>query len=222
MTITFVPFNTCLAMNSLAVYDFPEPDDAKMHPFGLVKLKMSFMIGILFLFNPNQTPVLSTCKNWLVNGKNADKAEVVTLRLIDSSFVLNGRTDFKAWLMRNIGRVGTIIDEFNSDFTLLVNNCNSCLFFPWQLMYRLTLNNLSFPFCICSNTALVSWYCISKLGFMMPLDSWTNRSALCFCISLFKSTINVLNCLGSICMEISNCPFAVTILSKNPGSTILG
>jgi len=55
----------------------PEPDVARQTPFAFESLNISRIIGILFLFNPSHTPVLSDLKNDDVNGKNADNAEVV-------------------------------------------------------------------------------------------------------------------------------------------------
>jgi len=46
-------------------------------PLAFESLKISLIIGIPFLFEPSQTPVSSNLKKEDVNGKKAERAEVV-------------------------------------------------------------------------------------------------------------------------------------------------
>ena len=122
------------------------------------------MIGMLFLFSPSQTPDSSNLEKEEVNGKKAERAEVVMFLLIPRKFWAKGKQVFSPSNIWKVGFLGMISREFNSDSIFLVSRLSSSMLSARQLMYRLTSKSFSFPFCNSSRITLVSLYLISKLG----------------------------------------------------------
>src|SRR3989344_2289147 len=123
-------------MNSLEIYDFPEPLHPMHTPFPLLNWKISLIIGTLFLLTPIHTPVGFNCRNCEVKGKNAAIAFVVMFLLMPSSFSANGIVDLRPDFIRKIALLGTISMALSSASTFLVIKSSPSGVLPLQLMYN--------------------------------------------------------------------------------------